>query len=559
MKQLAPPLAGLMVMQGCGNNETSPATPSEAKTPPMFVERAAESGLNFRHHSGANGNYYLPESLGAGCGLFDADGDGDLDAVFVRGHNLEDSADTGSQNVFFRNDGKGHFTDESDNSGLNDLGYSHGVTCGDVDADGDIDLYITNFGDDCLYYNDGTGQFTKASNTASAAANDFSVSSCFLDYDRDGDLDLFVTRYLDWSVDIAGGCFNLRGGRDYCNPLRYGRPLPDRLLRNDGQGQFTDVSVSSGISGVKGNGLAVASTDLNGDGWPDVYVANDKSPNALWINNQDGTFTESAGQMGCATGLDGTTRAGMSVAFCDLDQDGDFEIHVSNIEGEADGLFENQNGRFLDRASGWGIAGTSRRHTRWASRFLDINADGKEELIVACGKVLRGMNPSREEAPYAESNLVYEQVAVGRFSAMKNVFDPAVPVEATHGVAHGDINGDGRFDLVMVSRDGPAQLWLNNPQSDTELATRIDVRTAMNTPALGSLLKVVYANGRSQQYNVDVSVGYASSSSHVVQTSGKVDRIEVSWSDGRTTQHLGPWDSGTLIKINQTVGQDSKD
>ena len=140
MKHLAPPLAALMVMQGCGNNEISPATPSEAKTPPMFVERAAESGLNFRHHSGASGNYYLPESLGAGCGLFDADGDGDLDAVFVRGHNLEDSADTGSQNVFFRNDGKGHFTDETDNSGLNDLGYSYGVTCGDVDADGDIDF-----------------------------------------------------------------------------------------------------------------------------------------------------------------------------------------------------------------------------------------------------------------------------------------------------------------------------------------------------------------------------------------------------------------------------------
>ena len=166
----------------------------------------------------------------AGCGL-DADGDGDLDALFVRGHNLEELADAESQNRFFRNTGEGQFVDDTTNAGLTDLGYSYGVTCGDVDADGDIDLYITNFGKDCLYYNDGTGRFTKAPEADSAALDDFSVSSCFLDYDRDGDLDLFVTRYWDWSGDIGGGCFNLRGGR---------------LLQPSEKGSFTDCCKTTG-------------------------------------------------------------------------------------------------------------------------------------------------------------------------------------------------------------------------------------------------------------------------------------------------------------------------
>ncbi|MDP7401535.1 MAG: VCBS repeat-containing protein, partial [Phycisphaerales bacterium] len=204
MRPFTLPIAGLAVMQGCGGSDSPPASEPQKKNIPMFVERATESGLVFQHRSGASGQYYLPESLGAGCGLFDADGDGDLDALFVRGHNLEELADAESQNRFFRNTGEGQFVDDTTNAGLTDLGYSYGVTCGDVDADGDIDLYITNFGKDCLYYNDGTGRFTKAPEAASVALDDFSVSSCFLDYDRDGDLDLFVTRYLDWSVDIGG-------------------------------------------------------------------------------------------------------------------------------------------------------------------------------------------------------------------------------------------------------------------------------------------------------------------------------------------------------------------
>ena len=284
-------------MPGCGGSEAQPATAPQKKNTPMFVERSAEFGLVFQHHSGASGQYYLPESLGAGCGLFDADGDGDLDALFVRGHNLEASADAESQNTFFRNTGEGQFVDDTTNAGLTDLGYSYGVTCGDVDADGDIDLYITNFGKDCLYYNDGTGRFTKASETASAALDDFSVSSCL--WTTTGTVILISSSPDTWTgrlISVEDASI-FEEGVTIATLSDTEDPLSDRLLQNNGQGQFTDVSSSSGISTVKGNGLAVGSTDLNGDGWPDVYVANDKTANALWINNQDGTFTESAGRL----------------------------------------------------------------------------------------------------------------------------------------------------------------------------------------------------------------------------------------------------------------------
>ena len=224
---------------------------------------------------------------------------------------------------------------------------------------------------------------------------------------------------------------------------------------------------------------------------------------------------------------------------------------MSNIEGEADGLFQNQNGRFLDRAAGWGIAGASRRYTRWASRFLDINADGQNELVVACGKVLRDINPPREDVPYAEANLVYQEQTNGRFTPLEDVFDPEVPVEASHGVAHGDVNGDGRVDLIMVSRDGPAQMWLSNPEFAQPPATRINIETIHGTPAIGSRIKIVRSNGTVQAYHIDVSTGYASTSSHVVWTSGSIERIEVTWSDGRSSTHMGPWELGSTVTITE--------
>ena len=190
---------------------------------------------------------------------------------------------------------------------------------------------------------------------------------------------------------------------------------------------------------MAGTGLAAARADLDGDGWPDIFVANDKTPDRLWINQGDGTFREEGTQRGCATGLDGSSRAGMSVAFADLDRDGDLEVHVSNIQGEADGLFENRNGRFLDRANAWGISATSRTRTRWNGSFIDLDVDGDLDLIVACGRVLRLATSEREDRPYAESDLVYAFEDNGRFLKVDAPWPADLLPEATHGVAVGDV------------------------------------------------------------------------------------------------------------------------
>lgn len=521
---------------------------SSASREPWFVEVATERGIDFQHDSGARGRFRLPESLGSGCALFDADGDGDLDAYLLRGHDLDGDPDPAtSSNRFFRNDGSGRFTDETDISGLGDPGFGTGIAAGDVDGDGDVDLYLANLGVDRLFVNDGSGRFS-AGDGLPTSTPDHSVAPSFIDFDRDGDLDLFIARYMDWSPEIEVDCTNLLGERDYCNPALYGDGIADRLLENDGNGIFKDVSGASGIATVAGTGLASASTDLDGDGWPDIFVANDKTPDRLWINQKDGTFREEAGVRGCAMGLDGSPRAGMSVAFADLDRDGDFEIHVSNIDGEADGLFQNNDGHFFDRATGWGIAATTRNRTRWASHFRDLDLDGRPELLIACGRVLRKVDEVRPGHPYAEEDLLFSLDERGRFRKVPGAWPAELPAEATHGVAIGDVDGDGHDDLLTISRDGPARLLLRNITDTLPDPVRFDLRTSSGAPAIGAILEVT-RDGSTTPYSIDTAGGYASASSHVISSAGPVDSVSIRWADGTTETRNGPFGSGQPVRI----------
>ena len=250
-----------------------------------------EDGLDFRHDSGHRNRYLMPEIMSGGAALFDMDGDGDLDAYLVQSGLVEGPAEDRPPNQLFSNRGDGTFQDVTTGSGADDRGYGMGVATGDYDGDGDLDLYVTNVGPNVLLRNDGDGHFTDVTQTAFVGDPGFSASATFVDHDADGDLDLFVTNYLNWSVETELECILLSTGRlDYCSPQRYGAPTPDTLYRNNGDGTFTDVSKEAGIADGLGTGLGVVAGDFTGDGLVDIFVANDGMMDRLWVNDGTGSL-----------------------------------------------------------------------------------------------------------------------------------------------------------------------------------------------------------------------------------------------------------------------------
>jgi len=324
-----------------------PASP-RAGTPPdaLFAERAAETGLAFSHVNGATGHFYLPEVMGAGVALFDYDNDGDLDVFLVQGGALDGSGPATSR--LFRNDltigadGRRtvHFTDVTDRAGVGLRAYGMGAAVGDYDNDGYLDLFVTAFGPPTLYHNNGNGTFTDVTKRAGITNPQWSTSAAFIDYDRDGNLDLFVANYVDFTVAANQLCTDAVGARDYCGPRAY-HPLVARLYHNNGDGTFSDVTDTAGISKTYGAGLGVATGDYNGDGWPDLYVANDATPNQLWINQRNGTFADEGPLSGAAVNAQGNPEGSMGIAAGDVDRDGDEDLFVTNIAGETFAMYIN--------------------------------------------------------------------------------------------------------------------------------------------------------------------------------------------------------------------------
>src|SRR6185436_17782781 len=335
--RLAPALIVVSVMPG---RTGSGAAPEE-----LFVERAAAAGLAFTHVNGAAGGYYLPEVMGAGVALFDFDNDGDLDLFLVQGGALDGSGPATSR--LFRNDLAAadprralRFTDVTARAGLGLRAYGMGAAVGDYDNDGYLDLFVTSFGPDTLYHNNGDGTFTDVTRQAGVSDANWSTSAAFVDYDRDGRLDLFVANYVDFTIAANQVCSDAVGARDYCGPRAY-HPVPDRLYHNEGNGHFANATERAGVNKADGAGLGVAIGDYDGDGWIDLYVANDATPNQLWINKHDGTFADLGLLSGSAVNAQGNPEGSMGIASGDVDLDGDEDLFVTNIAGETSVLYIN--------------------------------------------------------------------------------------------------------------------------------------------------------------------------------------------------------------------------
>ena len=436
-----------------------------------FIDGARASGLEFLHINGASGNYYYPEILPPGAGFLDYDNDGDLDACLAQGYPL-DTENTRGPLTCFRNDLDRdsndaqtlRFTDVTVAAGFVTPGFGLGMATGDVDNDGWIDLLVTTYGPVQLYRNNGDGTFSDISSSSGLTATvGFGVSAAFVDYDRDGWLDLYVGHNVDYQLDNPITCDNRAGARDYCPPETYGG-TPDHLYRNNGNGQFVDVSDTALIGGTFGPALGVVTADYDGDGWTDIYVANDATENILWINQHDGTFRDNALLSGAAVSATGVAEASMGVDAGDFDNDGDEDLFMTHITAEGNNLYVNDGqGQFVDRSTPSGLGPGSFPYTGWGTTWFDFDNDGWLDLLALNGTVIANQERLDAPFPYDQRNSLFRNQQTGRF---EDVTDQAGTVfEHSHvgrGAAFGDVDNDGDLDVLIGNDAGMAQLLLNN-------------------------------------------------------------------------------------------------
>jgi hypothetical protein len=491
----------VLALAGCARREETARA--------SFRDVAAEAGIHFQHFTGATGQYYLPEIMGSGVALLDYDGDGDLDIFVVQGAVLEPGksaadarfpAPAGSKpgNRLFRNmlkeTGKLQFVDVTEQAGLSYVGYGMGVAVGDYNNDGHPDLYVTNFGSNILYRNNGDGTFTNVTKEAGVEDGGWSTSAAFVDYDRDGLLDLYVAHYLDFTVKGNRECSDVTGQRDYCAPNAY-KAVRHRLYHNLGNGKFKDVTQAAGIGGASGPGLGVACADFNGDGWPDIYVANDGAANFLWLNNGNGTFRESALLSGAAYAADGVARAGMGVTAGDFGNSGNESVFVTNLTREGATLYRNvgkrepgntRNSDFTDATTQFGLYQPTFPFTGFGTAWFDFDNDGFLDLFVANGAVT-GMESLRGEAyPFHQRNLLLHNEGSRFREVSAEAGAPFALSEVGRGAAFGDINNDGRVDIVVNNNNGPLRLLLNET---SDLANWLEVTlqgTKSNRQGIGA-------------------------------------------------------------------------
>jgi len=533
---------------------TMPANQKHTAGAIWFDDIAAQAGLDFVHDSGRQPDRYLfPETVCGGAALFDMDGDGWLDIYLIQSGDLLDATHRPA-NRLYRNRGDGTFEDVTDGSGTGDTGYGIGVTTGDYDNDGDVDLYVTNVGPNVLLRNEGDGRFTDVTFAAGVGEDGWSAASAFLDYDRDGHLDLFVTNYMYWTADGERDCRSPSGARDYCSPRSYNAPARDTLYHNNGDGTFTDVSDRAGIHTAFGPGLGVVCADFNDDDWIDLFVANDGRVNQLWINQRDGTFVDEALLMGCALDLTGIAKAGMGVDATDMDDDGDVDLVVMNFHNETDSIYRREDGYFADETAAVGLGIVSRGFTRFGVGLVDFDHDGVLDLYEACGRVNRQEHVYSDD-PYAEPNLLFRGTRDGPFIEVqpRGGTRPML-VGVSRAAVFGDIDNDGAVDILVTNRDAGPHLLRNVSASDHAWIS-LRVLNAHGSDALGAKVTCTIGS-HTVMRTVRTAFSYCAANDPRVHlglgAAAQVDDVVVTWPDG-STQSFGSFKANQVITLRRSV------
>ena len=534
-----------------------PAPPADAGVA-WFVDRAAEVGLEFVHFNGMTGRFYQPEMAGPGAGLFDYDNDGDLDAYLVQGELLGDGApllpppaDQPPGDRLYRNDleiaaeaeRSLRFTDVTDEAGIAAHGYGMGMAAGDIDNDGWIDLYLTRFGRNRMLRNRGDGTFEDVTERSATGDPAWGVPASFFDYDRDGRLDLFVGNYLSYTLAGHTQCYDRAGAPDYCAP-ETSRPHPDVLYRNRGDGTFEDVTAAAGLGREFGPALGSATADFDGDGWTDLFVANDQRENQLWMNQGDGTFVNRALAAGAALGAGGNAKADMGVDAGDFDNDGDEDLFITELSGQGSTLYVNDGaGLFRDRSAALGIRAPSLPYTGFGTAWIDIDNDGWLDLVAVNGAVVLNFETFGPDNPFAldQRNQVFRNLGGARFEAETDragaVFELS---EVSRGAAFGDVDNDGDTDILMANAAGPVRLLLNQVGNRRHWIGLRLLDPETRRDAVGARVAVVRPDGTTLWRRARADGSFASANDPRVLVglgdSAGVSRVRVFWPDGEVEE-----------------------
>jgi hypothetical protein len=545
---LALALAGMTL--GCGKSGTGPAEGEGPTQPPWFAEVGKAWGLDFIHDAGEpSERYFMPQIMGSGVALFDFNNDGLLDVYLVQNAGPKSA----SKNRLYRQLPGGRFQDVSAGSGLDVAGFGMGVAVGDVNNDGWPDVLVTEYGRVRLFLNNRDGTFTDVTEQAGLNESGWPTAACFFDYDRDGWLDLVIVKYVDY--DPSARCPFANGSLDYCHPKSFQGSV-SKLYRNLGRGEtngppvrFRDVSLESGIGLVRGPGLGVVCADLNGDGWPDVFVANDAQPNHLWINQKDGTFKEEAVARGVAFNALGVAEGNMGIGFGDADGDGLNDLFVTHLFSETNTLWkQGPAGLFRDATTFSRLNRPRWRGTGFGTMLADFDHDGALDAVLTNGRVIkRSPDPSTSPGSfwerYSDRNQLFANDGDGRFRDI-SPSNPALcgTPNVGRGLAVGDLDNDGALDVVITAIAGPVQVYRNVAPKQGHWLTVRALDPALRRDAYGAELTVL-AGGRRFIRTVNPGGSYLSHNdvrAHFgLGRAERVDAIQVRWPNGEREEFPG--------------------
>jgi hypothetical protein len=508
---------------------------AQPPTPITFTDATERAGIGFVHQNGAAGSYWYPELFGGGVAVLDIDSDLWPDLLFVNGREWPPAVRR-SKHGLFRNQRDGTFRDVLAGSGLDAADvYGLGAAVADYDNDGRDDIFMTTVDGGRLFHNDGRGTFADVTGRAGIRNREFAVSAAWLDYDRDGLVDLFIGNYVRWSPDAEVRC-GLGGERGYCGPDSY-KPVAPKLYRNAGGGRFEDVTARAGLDGPTDKAMGVAVLDYNADGWPDLFVGNDRVPAKLHRNDGRGHFVDQAVQAGVALSELGAARANMGVDWADYDRSGRPHLAVGNFFNEMLGLYHNENGSvFVDRAPRTEVGRASLLSVTWAVFFLDYDLDGFADLFAA--------NGGTDESQVRDARARVSQPPLLLRNRGNGTFENATPALGgafnrpmmARGAAHADLDGDGDLDIVVSTLNGPAHLFRNDGGNRGNWLRVQTKGSQSNRSGIGARVRLTSASGT--QWQVVHSGSSYASQSDLALTFGlgadtRVSRIDVEWPSRR--------------------------